>query len=456
MRAKIFNHRSVSTYSLFILHFLFFISLTSCSYQKQITKIAKETIFLDSAVQHAHLGISIYDPSANKYLYNYHGANYFVPASNTKIVTCYAAMKYLGDSLPGIRYSQTDKEIILFPTGDPSLLHADYKNQPVINFLQKETRPLFMTDKNWQADALGAGWSWGDYNFYYSAERSAFPVYGNILAWVQERADSTHSDQSAFIYSIPEINWKVRFNPDTSSKTFYVQRNKDENVFVITEGKENKKQQEVPFVTNGIQSALELLKDTIGKEIMILDRLPTPGSRLTTIFSQPTDSLLKPMMHRSDNFFAEQLLLMVSNEKLGVLSDDKIIETLLRTDLNDLPQKPGWADGSGLSRYNLFTPQDFVAILNKMREEFGMERLKRLFPTGGRGTLGNFYKQDSGYIYAKTGTLSGVVALSGFLYTRKNKLLIFSVLVNNHRGNPIAIRKQVEALLTRLRYTYDP
>ncbi len=454
MRARILKRCSGSTYLFFIFHILFFISLISCSSQKQISKIAKASVLSDSALQHAHLGISIFDPSSNKYLYNFNGSHYFVPASNIKIITCYAAMKYLGDSVPGIRYNQTDNGITLFPTGDPSLLHADFRNQPVINFLQKETRPLFITGNHWQADALGAGWSWGDYNFYYSAERSVLPVYGNILTWVQERADSTHSDQSAFIYSIPEINWKVRFNPDTSLKSFYIQRNKDENVFVVTEGKENKKQQQVPFVTHGLQSALELLKDTIGKEIVILDRLPPPGTRLTTIFSQPTDSLLKPMMHHSDNFFAEQLLLMVSNEKLGVLSDDKIIDTLLRTDLSDLPQKPGWADGSGLSRYNLFTPQDFVTILKRMRQEFGMERMKRLFPTGGIGTLGNLYQQDSGYIYAKTGTLSGVVALSGFLYTRKNKLLIFSVLVNNHRGSAIAIRKQVETFLSKLRNTY--
>ncbi len=454
MRARILKRCFGSNYLFFIFHFLFFISLISCSSQKQITKIAKASVLSDSALQQAHLGISIFDPSSNKYLYNLNSSHYFVPASNIKIITCYAAMKYLGDSVPGMRYSQTDNGIILFPTGDPSLLHADFKNQPIINFLQKETRPLFITGNHWQADALGAGWSWGDYNFYYSAERSVLPVYGNILTWVQERADSTHSDQSVFIYSIPEINWKVRFNPDTSLKSFYVQRNKDENVFVVTEGKENKKQQQVPFVTQGLQSALELLKDTIGKEIVILDRLPTPGLRLTTIFSQPTDSLLKPMMHRSDNFFAEQLLLMVSNEKLGVLSDDKIIDTLLRTDLSDLPQKPGWADGSGLSRYNLFTPQDFVTILKRMRQEFGMERMKRLFPTGGIGTLGNLYQQDSGYIYAKTGTLSGVVALSGFIYTRKNKLLIFSVLVNNHRGSAIAIRKQVETFLSKLRNTY--
>src|SRR5207253_2251461 len=94
------------------------------------------------------------------------------------------------------------------------------------------------------------------------------------------------------------------------------------------------------------------------------------------LYSQPTDSLLKPMMHNSDNFFAEQTLLMISNEKLGFMNDAAIIDTLLRADYKSLPQKPRWVDGSGLSRYNLFTPQDFVAILEKIKAEFGMERIK--------------------------------------------------------------------------------
>ena len=157
------------------------------------------------------------------------------------------------------------------------------------------------------------------------------------------------------------------------------------------------------------------------------------------------------MMHRSDNFFAEQSLLMVSNELLGVMNDDKIIDTLLKTDFKDLPQKPRWVDGSGLSRYNLFTPQYFIAILDKMKNEFGMERIKIIFTTSGEGTLNNFYKSDSGSIYAKTGTLSGVVALSGFLYTKKNKLLLFSVLVNNHQASTAAVRRAVERFLQGVR-----
>ena len=159
-------------------------------------------------------------------------------------------------------------------------------------------------------------------------------------------------------------------------------------------------------------------------------------------------------MHRSDNFFAEQTLLMVSNERLGVMNDAKIIDTLLKTDFKSLLQKPRWADGSGLSRYNLFTPQDFVAIFNKMKDEFGMERIKTIFPTGNDGTLANYYKAENGYIFAKTGTLSGVVALSGFLYTKKNKLLIFSVLVNNHNASATAVRRAVEKFIQIIRNKY--
>jgi len=458
--AKLFSKsRSFSTFSFFILHFSFLISLVSCSVQKQINRKAQSTVLSDSALKHAHVGISIYDPSTDKYLYNHNAESYFVPASNIKIVTCYAAMKWLGDSLPGIRYSITDKGLLLFPTGDPSLLHADYKVQPVIDFLKKYQGPVLISDKSWQTDALGAGWSWADYNYYYSPERSALPVYGNIINWVQEKEvpakyDSSQPDVSAVIYSIPEVNWKVRFNPEANTKNFYVQRQKDENIFVITEGTEKKKVQEVPFVTHGVQSALELLKDTIGKEIQLLQELQTLDYKPQTIYSQKTDSVLKPMMHRSDNFFAEQILLMLANERLGVLNEDKIIDTLLKSDLQDLPQKPSWADGSGLSRFNLFTPQDFVAILNKMQKEFGMERLKAIFPTGGKGTLSNYYKQDSGYLFAKTGSLNGVLALSGYIYTDKNKLLLFSVLINNHRGNTTAIRRQVEAFLVSIRHKY--
>lgn len=436
---------------------------SSCSVQQKIDKAAKTELINKGGMRNAHTGISVYDPASNKYLYDYQGDKFFVPASNTKIFSCYAAMKYLGDSLTGIRYIEVDTAVYLLPTGDPSLLHSDYRVHPVYEFLKRTKKPLYISDQFWKSTALANGWAWNDFNQSYMPERSPMPVYGNYIRWVQERnaeanKDSMQFDQSVSIYSLPEVNWKVRFNADNSSKSFFVQRTKNENIYTITQGNEDKKEIEVPFVTNGLQAAIDLLPDTVLQEIRLAE-LPLSSEFLTKnkpvgIYSQPTDSVLKPMMHRSDNFFAEQVLLMAANEKLGMMDDDSIINYMLQTDLADLPQKPRWVDGSGLSRYDIFTPQSFVAILNKMKKEFPIERIKAIFPTPGRGTLTNYSKIDSGSMYAKTGSLSGVVALSGFLYTRTNRLLIFSVLVNNHRLNAAEVRNNIQTFLGYLRSNY--
>jgi D-alanyl-D-alanine carboxypeptidase/D-alanyl-D-alanine-endopeptidase (penicillin-binding protein 4) len=136
------------------------------------------------------------------------------------------------------------------------------------------------------------------------------------------------------------------------------------------------------------------------------------------------------------------------------MSDEKIIDTILKLDLKDIPQKPKWVDGSGLSRYNLFTPQSFVYILNKMKNEFGWSRIKNILATGGAGTLTSYFKKDSGYIYAKTGTLSNNCALSGYLITKKGKVLIFSVLTNNYITGATPVRKAVEKYLLAIRENY--
>ena len=431
--------------------------LTSCSVTKQISQSAKADVLDAKALQTAHVGISIFDPSTNKYLYNYQGDKYFVPASNTKLPTCYAAMKYLGDSLVAALILENDTALLIIPTGDPTLLHPEFKTQPLINLLKKEKRNLYNNNDNWQEEALGSGWSWNDYDQDYMAERNSFPVYGNVLNWTQE---INERNKPPLVYSIPETNWDVTFYDTEKAKAFSVARNIGTNSYTITQGMEKKRTISIPFITNGVQSSLELLKDTIFREITNIDLNKIISiqhgvkNELKKIHSQPTDSLLKPMMHRSDNFFAEQSLLMVSNEVLGVMNDAKIIDTILKTDFKDLPQKPRWVDGSGLSRYNLFTPQDFVAILNKMKNEFGMERIKVILATGGTGTISSYYKADSGYIYGKTGTLSGVVAFSGFLYTKKGKLLIFSTLVNNHQATSTEVRKAMEKFLQGVRNRY--
>ena len=426
-------------------------AIVGCATTSLIGKQASAQLFNTAELKDAHVGISIYDADAKRSIYNYQGNKYFVPASNTKLFTTYAALKYLGDSTASALYFEDDTALHILPLGDPTFLHKDYKNQPLITLLQRTGKKIYFSQQNWKDEGLGYGWSWDDYSDDYSAERSPLPVYGNVIRWIQERDTNALDQQNNIaVYSVPEINWKVKFSPETVRKTFGVRRNFSENVFVITEGNENFRTIEVPFATNGLRSAIELLRDTAGREIFLKeDSILFKSPRI--IKSQPLDSMLRPMMHRSDNLFAEQALLMVSQRVLGYMDDQKIIDTLLRSDLKSLPQKPRWFDGSGLSRYNQITPDDFVWLLNKMKDEFGMERLKDILPSGGQGTLRNYYKSDSGYIYAKTGSLSGQIAISGYLYTLKNKLLIFSILVNNHNASAANIRRHVEEFLHEIR-----
>lgn len=98
---------------LLIINFLLFI-LTSCSVSKQISGLAEQLVINDSSLATAHVGISIFEPSKNKYWFNYQGDKYFTPASNTKLATCYVAMKHLGDSLIGILEAENDTRFIFY------------------------------------------------------------------------------------------------------------------------------------------------------------------------------------------------------------------------------------------------------------------------------------------------------------------------------------------------------
>jgi D-alanyl-D-alanine carboxypeptidase/D-alanyl-D-alanine-endopeptidase (penicillin-binding protein 4) len=429
-----------------------------------IQQYTEEDLLHQPGLLPAQVGICLYDPEKTSFLYSYQGDKFFIPASNTKLFSLYAGMKYLGDSLVGMRYRQTDTALFVLSTGDPTLLHPAYPDQPVVHLLQHATGSIYLADLGWQEKPLGWGWAWDDYNDDYMPERSPFPVYGNLIRWIEDTVSQS-------FYSVPDINWQVRFAPDSSKQGFSVRRDFHANAFEITEGKGRTHEQDVPFITEGIASAARLLKDTIGRTVWAIHQLPssmgepagaTPGSMtsrgsspgFTVVHSRPVDSLFRPMMYNSDNFFAEQTLLMAGNELLGKMNDAEMIDTLLNGELKGLPQRPIWVDGCGLSRNDLFTPQDFVWLLDKMMKEFGLPRMKGILPTGGTGTLASYYKQDAGYIYAKTGSLSGVAALSGYLITKKDHLLIFSILINNYTGSGVTVRRQMEQWIHRIRENY--
>ena len=145
---------------------------------------------------------------------------------------------------------------------------------------------------------------------------------------------------------------------------------------------------------------------------------------------------------------------MAANEYLGEMNDAKMIDTLLNTVLKNAPQRPKWVDGSGLSRYNLFTPKDMVYILENLQSNFGFSRLQNILPTANEGTLTGLYKGYENRIFAKTGSLNNNTALSGYLLTKQNKRLSFSIMINNYRADAGVVKKEIERFLVGVMEKY--
>jgi serine-type D-Ala-D-Ala carboxypeptidase/endopeptidase (penicillin-binding protein 4) len=442
---KEFNTTPMKKYCLALfLSFLFCVNVHA-----QITDNALQDFLNDTTIRTGFAGVSVYEPATGKYWYNHNEDKSFVPASNMKLFSLYAGLKYLGDSLIGLRYKKEKNGITIYPTGDPTFLHPDFKKQNVFAFLKKQDNIQYATQKF--CNYLGDGWAWNDYIDDYMAPRSEFPIYGNVISIAKTAKGIKITPK--FIKTKPlQI-----VNQYTNNKDYPYFKNFDSNDLYFNSDKKVNPDKYTPLPLsikyNEIPSYLE---DTLGKKITFLNdnKLGKKNvDSLIVIHSQPADTLYKIMMSRSDNFFAEQTLLMASNELLGYMSNDKMIDTLLKTEFKDIPTKPKWTDGSGLSRYNLFSPKDFIFLLEKMKNEFGMERMTKILLTGNSGTLTGYYVKEQGFIYAKTGTISGVVALSGYLYTKTDKLLEFSILINNFMGTPRSARRAIEKFLVHVRNT---
>lgn len=405
--------------------------------------LTKKFVSLETKL-HDHTGFMLYDPEQNKELYSFQSDRYFTPASNTKIFTFYTSLVVLGDSIPGIRYIESGDSLIVFGTGDPSLLYENiYDPGKIYGFLTKSSKKLFLADGNFYTDALGQGWSWDDLPFTFSSERSAFPIYGNYFT-LQQQGSIIKTQPALFSYNI--------IVKDSAEKSSLRREADDNKIKFIPSRKGLSSRWKTPFKTS-TELAARLLSDTVKKEVTVINRDGFNSAK--TLNSIPADTLYKEMMQESDNFIAEQLLIICA----GVLSDSLKPEIAIRymkkNHLVDLPDEPIWVDGSGLSRYNLFTPRSIVKLWEKIYERVPRARLFPLLAIGGKtGTVKRWYKNEPPYLYGKTGTLSNNHSLSGYLVTKKGRTLIFSFMSNNHPVPASVVRQEMEIILKELYLHY--
>ena len=324
------------------------LQFSACTVQQKLQKAANQNILEVNNLSGAHIGIHVFDPSTNSNLFSYQSNKYFVPASNTKIVTCFAALQYLGDSVLAAQIATTDSGMHVYASGDPTFLQPEYATHPLFNVL-KNANKIYLHAPSFTAKPFGQGWSWDDYDASYMPSRSAFPMYGNVVR-VAKNAGQLSVTPLFFKDSTKGIN-------ATINKGFSVSRQMASNQFLVQPAAGNNTLEEIPYRTSNWTTApltleASLLSEALGgTKVIALDDARENNAPVTAtkVYSRPLDSLLKPLMHRSDNFYAEQALLMVGKGLHQSFDDKKTIAYLLANDLSDLAQKPNWVDGSGLS-----------------------------------------------------------------------------------------------------------
>ncbi|MBK9013311.1 MAG: D-alanyl-D-alanine carboxypeptidase [Saprospiraceae bacterium] len=244
-----------------------------------------------------------------------------------------------------MQYSRQGNLLVFWGTGDPSFLNPHLTQNPqVFDFLKNSREQLLFCPANYKDQRYGSGWMWDD-NFYdYQAEKTPLPIYANTAHFIQN--DTTKGIQVKPIFLAKTLGYDSTLHEDD-----FVGRVEYENQFTLnTLAKTGKKfEMHVPFHATP-HFVTEVLADTLKRQVSLLESNMLPPPDAKTLYSLKADSLYTLMMQESDNFIAEQLLLLCSWQRTGTMNTEQAIDFAKKNLLNDLPDEPKWVDGSGLSR----------------------------------------------------------------------------------------------------------
>lgn len=431
-------------------------SLPACASLRQSRqgRLITRSIERSSTFDRGFTGFYLADAQTGRTLIDINGDKLFTPASNAKILTLAVCLEVLGDSLPRYRYQFGEPPLDVWTvtgTGDPTTLHPDFalwqSAPPMMRDTGKTPVFFFSMPGTAQLPRMPSGWMWDDMPYTFSAEISELPLYGNTIE-VTWTGQEWHTQPAIFQSHLKQVlqNGKDIRRSALGEEILVPENVSAQPAYSTT----------VPMF-NPRQYALQLLSDTLhGLFLTEPEAYPyynlTPNKRW---YACPVDTAYRRMMHQSDNFFAEQLLLLSAGEKFDML-DIKLIQRWAQDSLWQTGATPlRWADGSGLSRYNLLSPRFLGVVLQQMWQRHSRERLFELFPAGGEeGTLNGWFNSPAGqapYLYAKSGSMSGVFCLSGYLVAKSGRVLVFSCLNNNFTGNNRPWKEAVSDLLLRIR-----
>jgi serine-type D-Ala-D-Ala carboxypeptidase/endopeptidase (penicillin-binding protein 4) len=393
------------------------------------------------------------------------------PASNAKLVTSVAALDVLG---PDYRFETTvhttgrrhgpvqDGDLYLRGTGDPTMLAADYDTlaKQVADQGIRFVSGRLVADDTWFDDVrLGTSWAWDDEPFYYDAQVSALTAApdtdydaGSVIVRVQPGANG-----KAKVTTEPPTDYVTIANtavtgPAGSANTISVDRVHGANTFTVTGSipVNGAATSEWMAVWEPTGYAAALFRAALGRHgVRVLGpttrgAVPAAGAKVATRQSMPLRELLVPFLKLSNNLHAEILVKAMgrATKNQGTWSAGLAAVAGRLPAYGVDPARLSLRDGSGLSRMDQISPDQLASLLGAANGRPWFPEWYEALPIAGKadrlvgGTLRSRMKGTAaeGRVHAKTGSLTGVSSLSGYVTTADGQLLVFSLVTNNAVG----------------------
>ena len=410
-------------------------------------------------------------------LYSLNAHKYFIPASNVKLLTTAVTLLELGDNfrIQTPIYSMGNAPNLTWlrvqGRGDPTISAESFSN--LIALLKqkgvKQIEQLIVDDSYFDRPTINPTWEWFDIYSYYATSVSSLIFNHNSVTLTLLPQKLGQPVKLVWSDAIAAKQWQVENNVVTAPKNtpYDVEIEgvlgqpllKLDGALAINH-RQDKWDLAVADPANYFLESLRHLLLSEGITVtrgFVIDEVPVEPSetKLTTIVSPPLPKLLAEINQESNNLYAETLLKILA-KKLDIDDLDRVVETVLsRSGINS--QSYSLVDASGLSRHNLITPEALVQTLVLMASTSEFESyLNSLAIAGVNGTLKGRLIDNNlrGNLSAKTGTLSGIASLSGYLNSPGGDTLTFSIIVNNSDLPSRKLRQAIDRIVLLLGQCY--
>ncbi len=420
-------------------------------------------------------GILIQPLSSPTTLYSRDSQKYFIPASNVKLLTTAAALQKLGADfrIKTSVYSGENGNLHIVGRGDPSIAEAQLKSlaQQLKQRGISRVNELIGDDSYFQGNPVNPNWEWEDAQAGYGAPINSLIFNQNAIGLILSPQAIGQPLKVTFAQPKPINQWQIQNNSVTvgqnESEFVEVGREFDQPILRVSGQLRVGAESESAYVAvvNPANNFLQHFQQAlVGEGISVKQSLVASNSRnftqeLATVESPPLAELAKETNRESNNVYAEVLLRLLGKDtsKMPVPQQDTMEIGLkeLKTTLTQLGINPNTyklADGSGLSRHNLISPEALVQTLRLMANSPLASIYRASLPVAGEsGTLKNrFLTPNRVILQAKTGTLSGVSVLSGYLEVPNYEPLVFSIMVNQSDLSAPKVRSAIDEIVILL------